>query len=340
MVHCRIPTPCLAGNHLMDDTVKLLLEGDTRALSRLISLIERGDRRGMAALEEVYPHTGRGYCIGVTGPPGAGKSTIVDRLAEVARAEGQSVGIIAVDPTSPFSGGAFLGDRIRMQRHYLDSGVFIRSLASRDGPGGLPKIVRGTVRLLDASGKDVIMVETVGVGQAELGIMGVADTVVVVLTPEAGDAIQTLKAGLMEIAHIYAINKADRQGADQMLVAVKSMPRMNPVADGWDPPALATQAYDNVGMPELYREIQRHREFMEGTSLLEKERQDRKGEEFLATIEEELGRKLRQLIASDPDLAGVLEEVKSGGKDPYSTALKLVEDGSSLLEGLPLVSKR
>ena len=313
----------------MDEIVTRLLEGDQRALSRLISVIETGEPQGAQLLSQVYPYAGKAYCIGVTGPPGAGKSTLLDRLAEVMRGEGLSVGIVAVDPTSPYSGGAFLGDRIRMQRHYLDPGVFIRSMATRDGPGGLPRIVRGVVRLLDASGKDVVMVETVGVGQTELGIMGVADTVVVTLVPEAGDIIQTLKAGLMEIADVYVVNKADREGADQMVVAIASMLKMAIARPDWTPPVLTTQAHKNEGVLELYGSIQQHRDFLQRSSQLEQRRRDRRGEEFLGTIEGEVGRRLKELLAKDKKLGAVLEGVKKGELEPYSSALEL-------LDGLPI----
>ena len=314
----------------MDETLERLLEGDQRALSRFISLVETGDPRGADMMAQVYPHTGRAYCVGVTGPPGVGKSTIVDRLAEIARAQGLSVGIIAVDPTSPYSGGAFLGDRIRMQRHYLDPGVFIRSMATRDNPGGLPRVVRAAVRLLDASGKDIVMVETVGVGQTELGIMGVADSVIVTLMPGSGDIIQTLKAGLMEIADLYVINKADREGADQMVVAVSSMLNMAINPADWTAPVLATQAHKGEGVPELYSHIQRHRDFLEQTSGLERRRQGRRRDEFLETIEEELGRRLRKLIDKDVELSTVLEGVKAGEIEPYSAALGLLDGELSL----------
>ena len=318
----------------MDETIGRLLEGDQRALSRLITLIERGDPRGTEVLAKVFPHTGRGYCIGITGPPGVGKSTLVDRFIEMARSHGLSVGIIAVDPTSPYSGGAFLGDRIRMQRHSLDSGVFIRSMASRKGPGGLPKMVRGAVRLLDAVGKDLIIVETVGVGQTELGIMGVADTVVVMLVPEAGDIIQTLKAGLMEIADIYVVNKADRDGADQMSVAITSMLKMATAHGDWIPPVLKTQAHVNEGIEGLYSQVQRHREYLEESSWLDKRRRQRRSEEFISTVEEELGRRLKELIDSDTVLSNILEGVEEGQVEPYSAAMGLLDGDLSLLKRL------
>ena len=180
----------------MEEAARRLLTGDQRALSRLITLLERGDLQAAEVLKTIDPHTGGSYIIGITGPPGAGKSTIVDRITELLRAQGLTTGIIGVDPTSPYSGGALLGDRVRMQRHYLDPGVFIRSVAARGQAGGLPRIVKGIVRLLDAAGTDIVLVETVGVGQTELGIVSVADTVLVTLMPESGDAIQTLKAGV------------------------------------------------------------------------------------------------------------------------------------------------
>ena len=313
----------------MDDVIERLLAGDQRALSRLITLLEKGDPLSGEVLAQVYPHTGRTYCIGVTGPPGVGKSTLVDRLSEAARGRGLSVGILAIDPSSPYTGGAFLGDRIRMQRHYLDPEVFIRSMATREGPGGLSRVVRGAVRLLDAAGKDVVLVETVGVGQTELGIMGVADSVVVALMPEAGDIIQTLKAGLMEIADIFVVNKADREGANRMVVAINSMLKMAAAPGDWTVPVLATQARKNEGVLELYENIESHREYLESTGWLDQRRRERREVEFLETVEGELSRKVKMLMTSDPAFRSLLDRVKKGEVEPYSAASGLIGGGLS-----------
>jgi LAO/AO transport system kinase len=205
------------------ELVDKMLAGDERALSRLITLVEKDTPEAPEIMRQICHRTGRAYWIGVTGPPGSGKSTLVDRLTAVLRRCGLTIGIIAVDPTSPFSGGAVLGDRIRMQQHYLDSDVFIRSMATRGSLGGLPRTARRVAKLMDAFGKDILILETVGVGQTELDIIESSDTTVVVLYPGGGDAIQTMKAGLMEIADIFVVNKADRPGADQVVAEIESM---------------------------------------------------------------------------------------------------------------------
>src|SRR5499427_9905062 len=199
------------------DLVDRMLAGDQRALAQLMSHVERHSAEVPEIMRRIAPSLGRGYCVGITGPPGAGKSTVTDALTAQARQQGQTVGIIAVDPSSPFSGGAILGDRIRMQRHYLDAGVFIRSMATRGSHGGLSQAAQGVRKLLEAFGKDLILIETVGVGQTELDIVEAANTTVVLLVPESGDAIQTMKAGILEIADLFVINKADRDGADRLV---------------------------------------------------------------------------------------------------------------------------
>ena len=314
----------------MSELAERALRGELRALSRVLTLLERGDPSAAEAMQEMDPHTGRGYTVGITGPPGVGKSTLVDRLAEHLRGMGLTVGILAVDPTSPFTGGALLGDRIRMQRHYLDDGVFIRSVATRGQSGGLPRIVKSMVRALDAAGKDVTLVETVGVGQTELGIMGVADTVVVTMTPESGDSIQTLKAGVMEIADLYVINKADRDGANQLSAAVTAMLHMADLGDGWNPPVLLTQAYVNIGVAELWESIGSHRAYMGDTGGLERRRAERRRAEFLETVQEEMYRRITERMNNDPELGELLRQIDGKTAEPYGAAMEMLSDGSGL----------
>jgi len=309
----------------MMDSVQRLLAGDQRTLSRAISSVERGAAEATQLMQAVDPHTGGAYTIGITGPPGAGKSTIVDRLTELLRGQGLTVGIIAVDPSSPYTGGALLGDRIRMQRHYLDPGVFIRSTATRGESGGMPRIVKSIVRLLDAAGKDVVLVETVGVGQTELGIMGVADTVLVTLVPESGDTVQTLKAGLLEIADIYLVNKSDREGANQMAAAITSMLQLALSPLEWDPPVILTQAVTGEGIEQLWGKIQEHQSHLKATSGLETKRQARRKQEFLETVEEELSSRLKALIKTSPALTKILNQVIRKESDPYSAAKSLLD---------------
>ena len=309
----------------MEEAARRLLAGDQRTLSRLITLLEQGELQAAGVLETIDPHTGGAYIIGITGPPGAGKSTIVDRLTELLRAQGLTTAIIGVDPTSPYSGGALLGDRVRMQRHYLDPGVFIRSVATRGQAGGLPRIVKGIVRLLDAAGTNIVLVETVGVGQAELGIVDVADTVLLALMPESGDAIQTLKAGVMEIADILLVNKADREGAGQMAAAITGTLQLATSHPAWTPPVLLTAAQSGQGIEELWAKIQEHREYLTATSELTKRRGLRRQGEFLETVEQEMARRLKALVQRDPALIATLGDVANKKAEPYSAAMQFID---------------
>jgi len=257
----------------MDDLIKRFLSGDRRALARLISLIENEADGAITLLDKVYYRTGHGYRIGITGPPGAGKSTLVNQLTKIYRQENQSVGIIAVDPTSPFTGGALLGDRIRMGDLATDAGVFIRSMATRGSLGGLAQRAQEAADLLDAFGFDIIIFETVGVGQSELDIVEAADSTVVVLVPESGDSIQAMKAGLMEIADVFAVNKSDREGADRVVMELNYVLDLGRHKRAWNPPIVKTVANSGEGIAALAAELQNHTHFQDKTrSRAEKRR--------------------------------------------------------------------
>ena len=311
---------------MAQEHIRRLISGDRRTLSRLITLVERRDPQVPEILRQLHPHLRGAYCVGVTGPPGAGKSTVMDSLASLIRGEDQQVGILAVDPTSTFSGGAILGDRIRMQRHALDPGVYIRSMATQGAQGGLSSSVGQAVRLLDAAGMDTVLVETVGVGQTELDITTVADTTVVVLVPEAGDTVQTLKAGLSEIADIFVVNKADREGAHAQVVALKSMVGMGKQDTGWHVPVISTEANRGKGIGELYAAVQDHRRFLESSSALEARRRARRRREFLLSIEEGLRRRLADLLQAEGILADLAGAVERGELDPATAAQDALKD--------------
>ena len=315
------------------DLVRRLVSGDRRTLSRLITLVERRDPQVPEILGQLHPHLKGTYCVGVTGPPGAGKSTLVDGLVSLIRKEEQQVGVLAVDPTSTLSGGAVLGDRIRMQRHALDPGVYIRSMATRGAHGGLSSSVGQVVRLLDAAGTDMVLVESVGVGQTELDITTVADTTVVVLVPEAGDTVQTLKAGLTEIADIFVVNKIDREGGHAQMVALRSMLTLGKRDAGWRVPVLDTQANQGKGIAELYATVQDHQRFLESSSTLEARRRERRRRELLLSIEETLRGRLADLLQAEGGLAELADAVERGELDPAKAAQDAL-DNDALLAAL------
>lgn len=316
------------------ELVDRMLAGNEASLARLITLVEREAAEVPQIMSRIYPNLGKAYSVGFTGPPGAGKSSLVDRLTAVMRGSGCTVGIIACDPSSPFSGGAVLGDRIRMQQHYLDKGVFIRSLATRDSRGGLSRAARGAVKLMDASGKDFVLVETVGVGQTELDIVEAADTTVVVLVPEAGDAIQTMKAGLLEIADIFVVNKADREGADGLVAELEKMLHQSPKQEWWQVPVLMTQATKDIGIPELYESILKHKEVLEQTGKLALHRQRQRKSEFMHTIQQRLVARILKLVEREGSMMTSLERVEKGDIDPYSASMEILNNKNLLRQWL------
>ena len=310
--------------------VDRVLDGDRLALARLMTLVENRDPELPGVMSRLSARTGRAHVVGVTGPPGAGKSTLVDALIGRLRAGGRRIGVVAVDPSSPFSGGAVLGDRIRMQAHFLDPGVFIRSLATRGSHGGLPRAARDVVRLLDAFGMDVVLVETVGVGQTELDVMRLADSIVVVLVPEAGDTVQVMKAGLLEIADVFVVNKADRDGALRMVSELEQMLHLRPPSP-WTIPVLPTTASIGSGVDAVLDALERHRAFVATDAERAGRTAARRAGELIDILEEEMRRRLEAGLVADPNgLGSIVESVRDGRVDPYSAALRNLENHGAL----------
>ena len=301
-----------------------MLAGDRLALARLITRVENRMPGVAEIMRSVQPRLGRAHVLGVTGPPGAGKSTLVDRLTARLRAEGASVGVIAVDPSSPFTGGAVLGDRIRMQAHTLDPNVFIRSMATRGSLGGLAAATGDVIKLMDAFGFPWILIETVGVGQTELDIIRQADTTVVTLVPESGDSVQAMKAGLMEVADIFVVNKADRDGAHALMAELSFSVHLHHSSSvsakdiEWEIPVLAAQATNDVGVAELLEEVKRHRRVLQEAGALEKRRQARRRAELRTLLVEEFSRHVMAQVERDPELISVVDAVAGGTLDAYS----------------------
>jgi LAO/AO transport system kinase len=308
----------------LDSWAAQILGGDARALSRAVTLIENRGPGAEELLKQLFPHTGRAFRIGITGSPGTGKSTLVDRLAAHFRADGKTVGIIAVDPSSPFTGGAILGDRIRMLRHAGDEGTFIRSMAARGFLGGLAQATGDVALLLDAAGKDVILIETVGVGQGEIEVIRVADCTLVVLTPGMGDDVQNLKAGLMEIGDIFVINKSDREGAEQFeqqLLAILSL-----VSDRgrWQPPVVRTSATQDLGTDELIRQIADFRAHLEADPALCSRQKDYWREWLLRLLQTRLAERALKKGLSEAEFDRLVSDVANRKIDPYSAVNEIL----------------
>jgi LAO/AO transport system kinase len=308
-----------------DDTLaERLLRGDKRALARGISLVEDDDPEGWELVREVYPKTGKASVVGFTGPPGVGKSTLLAALTKLRRAQDRDVAVLSIDPSSPFTHGALLGDRIRLTEHFLDPGVFIRSMANRGALGGLSEATLQAALLMDASGKDDVFLETVGVGQAEVDIIDHADTVVLVLMPGSGDSIQALKAGVMEIPDIIVVNKADHPLTDTMVREIRGVLSLGP-QEGWRVPILRTQAVKGEGVEDVLERMDEHREHIEAEGTLSERRRRNLLNEVMALATIRLRRRLDAAIAEDTTVQELLDEVVSRRLDPASAAERLLE---------------
>jgi len=312
-----------------------ILEGNVLAASKLIRAIEDEAPKASEELEAIYPHTGRAYTVGITGAPGVGKSTVVDSLISILRKKGMTVGVIAIDPTSPFTGGAILGDRIRMQKHSVDEGVFIRSLATRGWVGGLAKATMSTIHVMDAMGKDIILVETVGCGQEEIDITRAADTTVDIMMPELGDEIQMMKAGILEAADIFVINKADDGSrAANLKMGLELMLGMKDRhANEWKPNVLLTEAIYDKGTEELAEEILKHREFLTNSGGIEKRRRERAKLELIETIESFTKNYLFKILDKNGYLEKIVDDLEQRKTNPHSAVLKIINEFIIQLKG-------
>jgi LAO/AO transport system kinase len=309
-------------------------DGDKRALARAITLVENSDPLAYEVVADLYPETGRAYAVGVTGPPGVGKSTLIGALVRHVRDQGQSVGVISVDPSSPFTQGALLGDRIRLADHFLDPGVFIRSMGTRGHLGGVAESTLQAMLVLDAAGKDLIFLETVGAGQSEVEIIGIADTVLLTLMPGSGDSVQALKAGIMEIPDVIAINKMDHPAAKTMLNEVRSILALDTERE-WKPPIVLTEAMRSENVPKVWSEIERHREFLVTHGGLDERRRRNLAGEVFAVASARAKTHLERAVRDDPELRRLLDEVQRRELDPLTAVREImekvfkVEDGNS-----------
>ena len=299
-------------------------EGDRRALARAITLVENGDPMAYGVVADLYPSTGNAYAVGVTGPPGVGKSSLISALVRHVRAADTQVGVVSVDPSSPFSRGALLGDRIRLTDHFLDPGVFIRSMGTRGHLGGLAETTLQALLVLDAAGKELVFLETVGAGQSEVEVIGIADTVVLVLMPGSGDSVQALKAGIMEIPDVIAINKMDHPAAKTMLNEVRSILALDRDRD-WRPPIVLTEATRGEGVPELWEKIEAHRAHLEESGLLDERRRRNLAGEVFAVASARAKVHLEHAVSDDPELRRLLDEVQRRELDPLSAVREILD---------------
>ena len=313
----------------MPVAVEKVLAGDVRSVARLIRDIDDGIPEVRETMKALYPHTGNAYVIGITGAPGVGKSTLVDQVVNHYRKRGKTVGVLAVDPTSPFSGGAILGDRVRMQRHSLDEGVFIRSLATRGHFGGLTQSTRSAIDVLDAMGKDYIIVETVGVGQDEVDVMKTAHTTVILVIPGMGDDIQAIKAGILEVGDIFLINKADRDGADKTFSDLRLMINMDQKKyqeSGWQPPILKIEAVFDKGVAEFVDEVEKHRAYLakSGENQNIRRRKGKVREELAEMVKDRIIQEVLDQLTESGEFEKAVESVADGRTDPYSACDNLI----------------
>jgi LAO/AO transport system kinase len=307
----------------IEEIAKGVLAGDKRSIAKAITIAENSPEEAQNLIAAVYPHTGKAHIIGLTGPGGSGKSTLIEKMVREYRRRGKTVGVIAVDPTSPFTGGAFLGDRIRMQELTIDDGVFIRSMATRNNPGGIAKATKDAVKILDASGKDVIIVETVGAGQSEVEIIKVAQTIIVIHAPGLGDEIQAIKAGIMEIADIFVVNKADRENADKAVMDIQAMLQLNNREKAWIPPIIKTVALTGEGVSQLIEKIEEHWQFLQ-KGLLHKRSLEKAEAELVEAIKEKVTSSIIEKLKREKRFEEILRQIVEREIDPASAAEKLL----------------